>query len=200
MATYFHDRQFTNRVHQQLALPGIYAPLGWQPHHIGEEALKQADMHQGIDYFFRTREGKIVSVQERFRESKYQRYQDCTLRFRRDKHSDPSRHASEFYKIKAGYLVYGIVNGCKDPASNQQPTQFLKFAVIDLTVFWKQWEQGKVVIGNQGAHFSSIRDGKLHVAVKENHDDSSSFLAMDVRQLHQLFGQEGIVLMQSGYF
>src|SRR5699024_11269269 len=111
---YYNDRNFTNKVHETVAKEEIYKHLGWEEKKIDKDKLEYVDINHGIDYIFESNDEYNITVQERFREKKYQIYDDCTLRYRRDHNKDESRHESEFYKIKADYLVYGILNQSKE--------------------------------------------------------------------------------------
>lgn len=199
MAMYANDRNFTDYVHQHLALPRIYAPLGWAQKNVEAQHLQTIDMHEGIDYVFADQNKREIAVQERFRDNFYQNYNDCTLRYRRDSNPDASRHASEFFKIKADYLVYGITNGSKFLDKRHTLTDFLKYVVVDLKILYHQINLGLIVPSRNGKNFSKIENGKMIVPIKDNRDDSSSFVAFDIQQLHQLFGNQHIIVAQKGY-
>jgi hypothetical protein len=199
MALYNDDRNFTNYVHQHLAVPIIYEPLGWTEKEIDAAQLEFIDINEGVDYVFENEEEYEIKTQERFRDNYYKNYTDCTLRYRRDKNADPTRHESEFYKIKADYLVYGITNGSKFLDKRHTLTDFLKYVVVDLKVLYDKIEQ-KLIVPKYGAHVSYIKDGVMIVPIKDNTDDSSSFVAFDVKQLNDLFGDENIIIAQKGYF
>ena len=115
MANYSSDRSFTDYVHNHLAIPIIYRKLNWDISEIDAKVLETIDINEGIDYVLNNSSGETVLVQERFHDSFYSKYNDATLRFRRDQNQNPERIKSEFYKIKADYLVYGITNGSKFP-------------------------------------------------------------------------------------
>lgn len=198
MAHYSEDRNFTNFVHQKLALPLIYAPLAWTEKTMDKAVLEKMDIHEGVDYVFSDSQGSEIKVQERFRDDFYKKYNDCTLRYRRDKNADQARHESEFYKIKADFLVYGITNGSKFPEKRHTLTDFLKYAVIDLRVLYAKIEAGLIVPVRSG-NYSRIANQKMYVPIKDNTDDSSSFVAFDILQLKELFGHENIILVQKGY-
>lgn len=200
MSYYSLDRQFTDKVHKAVALKEIYPLLGWEIDPIDSEKLKEMDMKYGIDYVLKTASGKRIYVQERFREYKYCKYTDVTLRYRRDHNSDSSKHRSEFFKIKADYLVYGIINGSKEQTlSNEKEISSIKFAVIDIKVLFKNIMNGNIVI-DPSIRKSEIRGSKLYAPINENTDYSSNFVAFDVEMLNKLFGHQNIVILQKGYF
>ncbi len=199
MAYYKSDRSFTNFVHKKLAHPIIYKQLGWKKVMIDPAKLAALDMNEGVDYIFKDKNDKRIKLQERFRDNYYKKYNDCTLRYRRDHNPDLSRHKSEFYKVKADFLVYGITNGSKFPDKRHTLTNFIKFVVVDLKVLFNKIEK-KLIIPEYGGNFSRIINGKMMAVIKDNTDKSSSFVAFDVRQLQQLFGDENIILLQKGYF
>lgn len=199
MAKYSDDRNFTNFVHTQLAVPLIYKPLGWTEKEIDAAHLEFIDINEGVDYVFEDNSENEIKTQERFRDDYYKQYNDCTLRYRRDNNLDPTRHKSEFYKIKADYLVYGITNGAKFPDKRHTLTGFIKYVVVDLKTLYAKIDDG-LIIPQYGANLSRIDNGKMIAPIKDNPDGSSSFVAFDVLQLHQLFGKDGIILTQKGYF
>lgn len=190
MAFYKDDRSFTNYVHENLALPLIYKKLGWTQKQIDASLLEYIDINEGVDYVFTGKQGEEIKSQERFRRTKYQTYSDCTLRYRRDNNPVVSRHKSEYYKVKADYLVYGI--------TNNDLTGFVKFVVVDLKVLFSKIDNG-LITPEYGGNFSRIVNGKMIAVIKDNVDDSSSFVAFDVKQLNQLFGSDNIILFQEGY-
>ncbi len=199
MAHYSEDRSFSNFVHQKLALPLIYAPLAWTEKNMDKTELEKMDIHEGVDYVFSDSQGGEIKIQERFRDDFYTKYKDCTLRYRRDKNADQTRHESEFYKIKADFLVYGITNGSKFAEKRHTLTNFLKYVVVDLRILYAKIDAGLVVPVRSG-NYSQIVKGKMFVPIKDNTDDSSSFVAFDILQLEELFGKENIILAQKGYF
>ena len=50
MTDYSHDRNFTNYIHNNIAIPKIYSPLNWEQLDI--ENIEELDMKHGIDYVF----------------------------------------------------------------------------------------------------------------------------------------------------
>lgn len=91
MASYISDRSFTDYIHENLAIPIIYDKLNWEKVNVKKEEAEELDMQHGIDYVFKDNNGQLKTVQERFRESKYQQYSDFTIRYRRDENLHTSR-------------------------------------------------------------------------------------------------------------
>jgi hypothetical protein len=198
MDKYASDRSFTDYVHTNLAIPHIYIPLGWQEKQVAKEELEQLDLHHGIDYFFENEKGHIVKVQERFRDNFYQKYNDITLRYQRDFHRDTTRQKSEYYKMEADYLVYGITDGSKFVEKRSTLHSFVKYVVIDLRLLYEHISLGAISI-QSGGNYSRIAEGKMIVPIKDNHDRSSSFIVFEVPQLHQLWPESGLIVAQKGY-
>ena len=124
---YNDDRSFTNYVHDELVIPQIYKEeLNWKIKDISPKELEVMDIYHGIDYVLTDANDKDIYVQERFRDNFYQKYNDATIRYRRDNNSNPSKVQSEFYKIEADYLVYGITNGSKFLDKRHSLTGFVK--------------------------------------------------------------------------
>jgi len=201
--SYGSDRSFTDKVHQTVALREVYNPLHWKEKEVDQAELEYVDIHHGIDYIFENSNDYTISVQERFREERYHVYNDCTLRYRRDSNKDESRHESEFYKIEADCLVYGILNQSKKEIilnKSQDNLSFKKYVVVNISILKEKIKEGRIIIA-KGENRSYInRDGKMVVPVKDNFDSSSSFVAFDVKQLQKLFGDEGIIIKQFGYY
>lgn len=194
------SREFTNKVHDKIAIPEIYRNLGWTVDNTDPEELEKIDLNDGIDYILLDRNGRKINVQERFREYRYHEYNDATLRYEREHNLIAERQKSEFYKIKADYLVYGIINASKwQILKDIKQGTFVKYAVIDVAVLREKIDSG-LIIPDYSVRIPFISDGKMHAAVNENKDDSSSFIAFDVEGLNQLFGSDNIILTQKGYY
>lgn len=200
MAFYASDRKFTDTIHQEVALKEIYPQLGWSVFPMDPDELDKIDMEKGIDYVMQDKSGNKINVQERFREYHYHFYKDATLRYRRDHSDDEDQVESEFYKIEADYLVYGIINGSKAQVRNKaKEFSFVKYVVIDLKVLFEQIKKKKIVLDTSIGK-PQIIDGVMHACVNENKDYSSSFVAFDVKGLNDLFGKDGIILVQNGFY
>lgn len=196
MSMYQSDRAFTDHIHTHLAVPIIYKSLNWKETKIDAALAYELDITKGIDYVFQDASGKIITVQERFREAKYRQYTDFTIRYRRDQNADASKHQSEYYKMKADYFVYGIANGTKnDTGSN---TDFLKYALINLAVLYKKIDDGMILIEDNRQNICSVYDGRIICPVKYNTDSSSSFFPIDIMYLAELWGDE-IITLESGF-
>ena len=191
---YSFDREFTNFIHN-LALRKIYQILKWEEVHTDSSYLEDVDRNIGIDYFFNDADGKKVSIQERFREKKYSKYNDFTIRYRRDFSKDPDRKLSEFFKMKADYFVYGISNGSK--FNHESNSDFIKYAVIDLEKFRKNIDNQKIVIKDSNSYSSQIINGVMYAPIKQNRDYSSNFVVFDIRHLDKI--DKNIILIQKGF-
>jgi hypothetical protein len=196
VATYRNDREFTDYAHNNIALPTIYDSLGWKPVVVDEDKAKQADMYFGIDYVFQS-DGEVKTVQERFREKKYERYSDFTIRYRRDGNHNSDRRESEYYKIQADYFVYGITNCFKTDLT--QCTSFLKYAVIDMKKIYEKLDSGEIEIRDNQENVCTIEKNTLVCPVKYNSDQSSSFFPIDIPLLVRLWEGQ-LIVKQHGYF
>lgn len=197
MSSYTSDRAFSNYIHKNIALTKIYQPLQWQEVYFKSTYGIHIDIADGIDYVF-LKDKHLITVQERFRASKYKNYTDFTIRYRRDDNKHKDRHESEFYKLKAQYLIYAIVNGTKD--NFQSCTDFVKYAVIDLEQFYKKIDEGHIYITNTKKNRSVIiNKTQLECPIKYNKDKSSSFIPIDILQLIELWGNK-IVVSQKGFY
>lgn len=190
MSKYITDRLYTDYIHKNVAIPTVYSELGWKELPVDSDALKDLDIDYGTDYIF-TKDGLLMTVQERFREVKYKNYTDFTIRYRRDGNYHEERRKSEFYKIKANYFTYGITNCLKTELAIC--STFIKVAIINLNVIYDKIDKGEIIIINNGKRLCEIKDGKLICPVIMNHDHSSSFVPFDIPSLVRLFGDEVIV-------
>lgn len=197
MSKYKNDRAFTDYVHQNLALPLIYKPLHWTEVQLRKDYANYIDMMDGIDYVFRSG-NSIMSTQERFREKQYQDFSDFTIRYRRDENNLEDRHESEYYKMKAHYFTYGIIDSSKSEVKNA--SGFIKYAIIDLKKVYEKLDTKAIFISDNGKNTCEIVDGnRLECPVKYNLDGSSSFFPIDISFLAQLWG-EHMIIAQKGFF
>jgi len=198
MSHYNSDREFSDYVHKNLAMKQIYEQLHWHEKPVDIQKLKLADQNYGIDYVFENSKGKQIFVQERFRDSYYQNYTDCTLRYMRQHNAHEERRLSEFFKIKAHFLVYGITNGSKWERERYKLSHFIKFVVINLPVLFSKIDEGAIIL-REGSKKSYIENGKMIAPINQNTDYSSSFVAFDIQQLQKLFQADQIIRLQKGF-
>jgi len=197
MSKYQSDRAFTDYVHKHLAIPLIYKPLWWTQVKLKKDYAKYIDMVNGIDYIFKNGD-KILSVQERFREEKFKDYSDFTIRYRRDENKFLDRKESEYYKMKAHYFTYGIINSTKKEVNNT--SGFLKYAIIDLKKVYEKLDSKDIYILDNGKNRCRIVDNaKIECPIKYNNDGSSSFFPIDISFLVKLWG-DYMVIAQRGFF
>lgn len=196
MAIYSDDRAYTNYIHTHVALPKIYNLIYWVQVCLDHKIAEEIDMQQGIDYVFKDRSGATKTVQERFRESKYQKYSDFTIRYRRDGNIHSDRRESEYFKMKADYFTYGITNGSKLKLT--ECTDFIKFAIIDLRKVYEKIDCGLILIRDNKKNTCFIGNGKIICPIKYNKDGSSSFFPIDISYLVRLWGSE-IIIFQKGF-
>ena len=196
---YVDDRNFTDIVHNKLAIPFIYNKLGWEPLNLDIEYATKIDIEDGIDYKLIDRiNGREVSVQERFRDSGYFKYTDFTIRFERPYNMHEERKLSEYYKLKADYFVYGIIDTNKSNVSSA--TGFIKFAVVDLKVVNRLIEEGKIIINRRlYGRCCKMINGIMNCPVNSNHDGSSVFFPIDINFLLENFSEYNAVLYQEGF-
>lgn len=196
---YSTDRNFTDTIHNKLAVPIIYAPLGWIPQKMNPSLSRDADISNGIDYFFiDTINNRIVTTQERFRSREYQQYSDFTIRFEREYSKYEDRKLSEYYKLNADYFVYGTIDVEKNMMS--EATSFIKYAVVNLEIVKKLIDEGRIVIDRElKSKTCKEINGILHCPVNYNRDKSSSFFPIDIKMLIRLFPDEKVVLEQDGF-
>lgn len=196
MSKYKNDRTFTDYVHKHIATHIIYKPLQWTEVQLRKDYAKYIDMMDGIDYVFKF-EDEIKTVQERFRDKKYKEFTDFTIRYRRDENKIEDRHESEYYKIKAHYFTYGIIDTTKSEINKS--ANFIKYAIIDLRKVYEKLDSSKIIISDNRKNKCRIIDGeRLECPIKYNTDGSSSFFPIDISHLVKLWGNE-MIIAQKGF-
>lgn len=195
---YRSDREFTEYIHKTIALKKIYEPLGWKEESIDPKVAKESDIFEGIDRWFRMKDGNLITVQERFRDKSYFEHNDFTIRYKRDNNLHLDRKRSEFFKIEADYFVYGITNCSKN--NKESCFDFIKFAIIDMKLIKDLIEKGLIIIDENFKRKTCVfKEGKMFCPVIENNDKSSSFIPIDIKQLKQFKNYKQIVISQKGY-
>jgi len=196
MAHYSDDRAFTDHIHNNVAIPRIYNPIDWTQLILDAAEAERLDVHRGIDYIFE-HDGEIKTVQERFRESTYQQYSDFTIRYRRDNNVHSERHESEYYKMKAEYITYGITNCLKNNTS--KCTDFIKYAIVDLNKVYEHIDNELIIIRDNGRRTCRIINDKIiECPIIPNKDGSSSFFPIEISFLVKLWGDD-MIIAQKGF-
>ena len=202
MSTYSNNRAFSDYVFKHLAIPHVYPYMKWQPHHINAALLEQLDLQQGIDAIALTEQGQAISIQYRFRDQFYgNKYSDVTLRYQREHHPNPFAHQSEFFKINADYLLYGVSNGKSFPDALPSNTQLTKWAIIDIKKLKQAIDKQIIIIGSptiKGIQCQWLNQ-QLHCPINQNRDYSSSFVPFDVPLMAQHLSSYGIVVYAHGF-
>jgi hypothetical protein len=108
---------YTDRIHRTIAIPRFYDLNGFND--VQSMVGTSADLHDGIDYIA-TVNGDPVTIQERFRRYQYRNYGDITFRY----DSKMNRAVREYFKIKADYFLYGVVN------QNEDDFEWAAFVVV----------------------------------------------------------------------
>lgn len=196
---YDYDRAFTNYIHKKFAVPIIYKALNWAPQTLNEYLQEIVDLNNGIDYFAIDLNRKsIVTIQERFREERYAGFNDITIRYEREFNDSPDRILSEFYKTKADYLMYGVVDAPKYDI--ERATGFVKYVILDLRILKKLFKNGQIIIDKDLKTYHCIeKNGKIVCPVNYNRDQSSSFIPIDIKLLKKLFFYTRVVYRYYGY-
>ena len=190
---YESNRTFTNYIHKNLAIPTIYTRLGWEEIKTDAAVLDYIDRMCGIDYFFRDSAKKVITVQERFRTNYYAKYDDFTIRYHSGDDATNIHYKSEYYKIRADYMIYGIVN-CDKLNYVHNCTEFLKIVLVDLRQLYLQIDSGLIQIGNTKTAVTPL----IKCEVKYNTEDKKSFVAFDIPKLIAHFGNT-IIKKRLGY-
>lgn len=203
---YAKDRAFTDFVHEQLAVPIIYSKLGWNPVSVETEFHNQRDMQDGVDYQAVDALGFKVTIQERFRDAWYNKYNDFTIRYTREHSSLVSERKSEFFKIDAAYFIYGITNGKKFLDQRHTLTDLNKYIVYDVNLLKNLFRDGKIRVPENYVYESQVKvingEKVLYTGLTRNKDDSSEFISIDPNKLKDVIGDQisSLVLLQKGYY
>lgn len=187
---YKDDRNFTDKVHKEIAVPSIYRKLQWFDI---RNSTEEEDNNKAIDYFARDINGNIIAVQERFRRLRQAKnFTDFTLRYQR---SNENQHFSEFYKmfntamnVFHYYMIYGVISD-----------NFIlkRFAVLNLNTFYEAIQNKTIVVGENSSIFSKVENNILFAGLGFNKDKSSSFVSFDIKLLKQTV--PNIILLSAGF-
>lgn len=160
--------------------------------------LEYHDLNDGIDAFaVDLAQKRIVSLQYRFRDVKYSAYSDVTLRYRRDRNLDVRRHPSEFFKIKANFLLYGTSTLAKTSSSSHT---LARWAILNLDILMDLIVQERVVISSSlKANRCTVDKGRLLCPVNHNRDGSSTFVPFDLGLLNKLFGSTVVPFLHGNW-
>lgn len=192
---YKSDREFTDYIHNTLALKIIYAKMGWAVQNLNERLGQSIDLNHAVDYVA-VKSNKIITIQERFREKKYVNNSDFTIRYQRPENPNSDRILSEFFKLDADFFIYGIINESKENYHNA--SKFLKYAVVNLNLLKDLIEKENVIIDPElkGYRCQSI-NGKMHCPIINNKDHSSTFVPIDLIILHDIAPE--VIVLQEGF-
>lgn len=205
---YTDDREFTDYVHENVAVENIYSVLGWDPVDTRSSSYhNDRDLKDGVDYEARDNFGIKITIQERFRDNYYQNYNDFTIRYTRENSSRKEEIESEFFKLSASHFIYGIVNGKKFSDKRHTITDFIKFAVVDVNALKNCIRRGEIKIADKYKKYCSIEmdeNGSIFLLTSKNAnpDGSSEFISIDPSMLKTVVGEErlkDIVIFQKGF-
>lgn len=197
MSDYSSNRSFTDYVHNTHALSEVYKFLQWQPCNIDPVIAVELDNKHGIDYLFYCPRRGLVSVQERFRDGSADWSSDVTIRYTRPHSTRPNEKKSEFFKMKADVMLYGVIDGNKNDFSSIKKLK--KYVMLDLKKLYEKFDSGEIVISKIKTSSCRVYKDKLIVPEIKSPDGLSTFLAIDVVMLVDLFGPDMFV-DQKGYF
>lgn len=206
MSNYKDDRTFTDYVHTHLSVPIIYSRMNWESVDDISTYTDQRDKKDGVDYQAIDNLGLKVTIQERFRDESVKNYNDFTIRYTREFSLRPGEQKSEWFKIDASYLIYGITNGKKIADARHTLTDFVKYVVVDLNEVKNLFRLGVIRIPDNFTNFSQIKmeDDKpvLYTAKIRNTDYSSEFITIDPMLLIEVIGDSinRVVLDQKGFY
>lgn len=195
---YLSDRKFSDVVHEKLACKLIYPKLNWCIQNTNSNVLNNIDTRNAIDYIaIDKNNSKMITIQERFRDKKYNNYSDFTIRYKREYSKFNDRKHSEYFKLDADYFVYGIID--QEKVRVYDANEFLKFCVIDIKKLKEYIDIGKIIISeNTNKKQCFIEKNCLVCPVINNRDFSSSFFPVDIVLLAMLF-DDTIIISQDGF-
>lgn len=199
MAKYKDDRNFTDRVHRELAVPKLYPKLGWTQINLSQSLSIKLDKEDAIDYFISKNgdETKAFGVQERFRA--YNGYDNNTFTLRYKREGSLNNKLSEWFKTEhVNYFLYAETNGGK--TSETFPTDFTKAIVIDMQKFRRLQEANKIVVEeNSNSRYCRWDGTKLICPELFNKDGSSSFVPVDIYLLNRYLGDQNLIVYNKGF-
>lgn len=193
------DWNFSNRVHEAAS------SIAYKKDSIISKATFQEDSENGIDYWAKTPNGKNLSIQERFRT--LNRFtinsQEFTIRYTRPNSTSENQKKSEFFKIKADLLLYGITNN--ENKNTENPVEFRRFVVVNLHELFRAINNNDITIDENldnkknKPYLSSL--GIVTAISKDNVEDSkgnSKLLIFNVSHILKLKNYK-IILKEYNY-
>lgn len=164
------DWNFTDRVHQKAS------DLIYKKNIKIEKATLKQDCNEGIDYWATTESGKRFAIQERFRtKNKFTvNSREFTLRYKRPDSISSNQNKSEFFKIKADMLLYGITN---NESTDDHEIGFKRYVVVDLNELMRAIKDGKILIDenqNNNRNAPYLSQNQIYAVVKKNHEQSTN--------------------------
>ncbi len=193
------DWDFTNNTHKKLVDPLFNNKFGIKL----EAADISSDRNKSIDYIGH-KDNKTYSFQERIRRAgKYtNNSEEFTLRFQRNNSYSENQKSSEFFKFKAQFLFYAIIN--------EKESDFRRYCVINLANLRKSIDNGEILIDgnkNNKKHQPYLSNDKPVCVVKGNYEQrrgNSSFLIFNLNDIAERIDagkpkQDRIVLRSYGY-
>lgn len=191
------DYNFSEKVHQ------VAKSIIYKENILLEKASVKEDNENGIDYFVNVN-GDIVSIQERFRikNNITKDSLEFTLRYKRPNSLSDNQKKSEYFKIKADFLVYGIINN-ENKDDNIDSITFLRYVVINLKELRRAIRDNKIYIDENLKSEKPYSDNqKIYAIVKENKeekDGNSQFLIFDTQHLKLLKDEYRIIIREFNY-
>ncbi len=197
---YFSDREFTDYIHNELALKYIYNKMDWLVQNndiLNDRLRKSIDMNNAVDYIAVNAQRQVIIIQERFREVKYRDYSDCTLRYMRPENRHEERRLSEYFKLDANYFIYGTIDTRK--ADYKKAERFVKYAILNLRNLLEHIDKGDIIIDESFGGFTCREEnGKMRCPVILNFDHSSNFVPFDVIILSRI--APDVIFYQEGFY
>lgn len=194
---YISDRAFTDYVHDNLAVDIIYAQMDWVVQDVSGRLGTNIDINNAVDYMAVDAHRRLITIQERFREVKYQNYNDFTVRYMRPENVHAERRLSEFFKLDAEYFIYGTIDVAK--YNYQAATRFVKYAVLNLNRLKDRIDDGTIVIDSSLRSYTCERRGNRMICpVNENRDHSSNFVPFDILILSDVAPE--VIEYQEGFY
>ncbi len=194
---YTSDREFTDYVHNHLAVDIIYPKMDWKVQEVKERLSTNIDLNNAVDYMAVDADRNLITIQERFREVKYQNYSDFTIRYMRPENEHEERRLSEFFKMDAEYFIYGTIDVAKK--DYKTASKSVKFAVLNLNRLKDRIDDGTIVIDGKLNSYTCVkRDNTMVCPINENYDHSSNFVPFDIAILSNIAPE--VIEYQEGFY
>lgn len=196
-----YQKNASEYIYSNFGIPLLKSQLNWENEdpdtNLAAYIAAKADGKMALDHYVRDCNGDYATIQSRFRSKEALKYNDVTIRYDMPCTSNYLGETTkcEFYHIDADLFLYGVCD--TNFAKREDITGLKKWIILDLGIFRKLCEKGKIV-PNETASSNILKDGVLTCNIKSNVDERATrLMVVDICKLYSL--SKDIIIAQEGY-